>query len=158
MSLFEDSNYQYRETYFLLFNKENCPRVEELQATLSELGPKYETVNVKEANGAFEALTVRSPYDFSAMDITYVEGEDVTTQVAELMDELRTTTLTGDDQQKMLKLDGVNARFDIFHFEQVGGATGEEEFLDPGGLLLVLDKLAELCNGVGVDPASNSLM
>ncbi len=158
MSLFEDPNYQYHETYFLLFKKDDCPEVDALCATLGELGPKYETVDVKTSDGAFEALTVRSPYDFSAMDIIYSEGEDVTTQVDELMDELRTTTLTGDDHQKMLKLDGVNARFEIFHFEQIAGKKNDDESLDPGGLLLVLDKLADLCNGVGVDPASNTLM
>lgn len=158
MSLFEDKNYQYRETYFLLFKRENRPEVDKLQAALSELGPKYETVNVKENDDVFESMTVRSPYDFSAMDITYVEGEDVTSQVEELLEELQTTTLTGDDHKKIARLEGTNARFEIYHFEQVGEGASEDEFLDPGGLLIVLEKLAELCEGVGVDPQSNSLV
>ena len=46
-----------------------------------------------------------------------------------------------------------------FHFEQVAGSNHEEEdFLDPGGLLIVLERLAELCRGVSVDPQSGSFM
>lgn len=159
MSLFEDKNYQYRETYFLLFKKENRPEADKIESALSELGPKYETVEVRNNDGVFEAMTVRSPYDFSAMDITYVEGPDVVAQVGDLMEAMQTTTLTGDDRKKLSKVNGADARFEIYHFEQVGDTPeGLDDNLDPGGLLLVLDKLSELCDGVGIDPSSNSLM
>jgi len=158
VSLFEDDKYQYRETYFLLFNKNDRPDIPVLESTLHSLGSKYETVNLKENENGFESLTVRSPYDFSAMDITYLEGPDVTAQVTELMDELRTTTLAPDDYSKIAKLENADARFEIYHFEQVDVASETDEFIDPGGLLIVIDRIAELCNGVGVDPSSNSLM
>lgn len=158
MSLFEDKRYQYRETFFVLFEQQNRPSQELIESTLSELGPKYETVDVRQNDGVLESITVKSPYDFSAMDITYVEGNDVTIQIKEIEEEFRTLTLQRDDIDKLMRLKTCDARFDIFHFEQVVDGGNEEEFMDPGGLLLVLEKLAKVCKGVGFDPQSQALM
>ena len=38
------------------------------------------------------------------------------------------------------------------------GEGEEDEFLDPGALLIVLAKLANLCQGVGIDPQSGAVM
>ena len=90
------------------------------------------------------------------MDISFVQGEEVLEQVRNLMDEFKTITLMGDDQTKLSVLSECNARLDIYHFEQTSG--GEDEMLDPGGLLLVMEKLAKLAQGVGLDPQSNALL
>ena len=156
MSLFEDSKYQYRDTYFVFFKKENRPSLDKIESTLAELGPRYETLKSAEKDGEFESLTFVSPYDYSAMDIAVVQGEEVSTQIVELMDDFKTMTLTGDDSKKLTTLGSCDARFDIFHFEHVDGG-GEDEFLDPGGLLLVMEKLSELSDGVALDPQSHSL-
>lgn len=156
MSLFEDSKYQYSDTFFVFFNRENRPDIEKIEASLAELGPRYETIQRKESDGAFESLTFVSPYDFSAMDIVVVEGEEVTNQITNLMDEFKRITLTGDEPSKISSLGNCDARFDIFHFER--SDVGEEEALDPGGLLLVMEKLSELCDGIALDPQSHSLM
>ena len=125
---------------------------------LGSLGPRYETVNLKESETGFEALTVKSPRDFSAMDIVFTQGEEVTTQIEEIQETLRTMTLSGDDMKKIKLLGDCDSRFDIFHFEEIATATDDDQFLDPGGLLLVLEALSELCNGVALDPQSNSRM
>ena len=158
MSLFGDSNYQYRETYFVIFNSDDCPSPEDVQMVLGSLGPRYETVNLNKTEAGFESMTVKSPRDFSAMDIIYTQGEEVTTQIEEIQDAMRNATLSGDDIKKMMSLKDFDARFEIFHFEETATATDDDQFLDPGGLLLVLEALAELCNGVALDPQSNSLM
>jgi len=155
VSLFEDNKYQYRDTFFVFFNSQNRPDIEKIESTLAELGTRYKTIQRKESDGAFESLTFVSPYDFSAMDIVVVEGEEVTNQIADLMDEFKRMTLTGDESSKLSNLEGCDARFDIFHFEQVEGGS---EDLDPGGLLLVMEKLSELCEGIALDPQSHSLM
>ena len=157
MSLFEDSKYQYRDTFFVFFPRANRPSLDKIEACLAELGARYEVIKTKEVEGDFESLTFISPYDFSAMDIVVVEGEEVTSQICELMDEFKTMTLTGDESSKLAQLSECDARFDIFHFEQVEGAS-EDEFLDPGGLLLLMEKLSELCDGIALDPQSHSLM
>ena len=158
MSLFSDSKYQYRETYFVLFNSEDCPSAEDVQMVLGSLGPRYEAVNLQKTESGFESMTVKSPRDFSAMDIIYTQGEEVTSQIEEIQEAMRNTTLTGDDIKKVMALKEFDARFEIFHFEETATATEDDQFLDPGGLLLVLEALAELCNGVALDPQSNSLM
>ena len=158
MSLFSDSRYQYRETYFVLFAKDNLPSAEAIQKSLASLGSKYETVDVRLIDNRLESLTVKSPYDFSAMDITYTEGEEVTTQIQGLQEDMRTMTLSGDELKKLSRLKDCDARFDIFHFEEVAAADAEDAFLDPGGLLLVLENLANLCHGVSIDPQSQTIL
>jgi hypothetical protein len=157
MSLFENSKYQYRETYFVLFHSSDRPTVANFEQALKDLGTRYEFDGARtDDDGRFESATLESPYDFAAMDISYMEGEDVSNQVSELNEQLKHTTLNGDELKKLAKLHDCDARFDVFHFEKV--VSDEDEFLDPGALLLVLEKLAELCNGVSIDGQSNSII
>lgn len=158
MSLFGNNQYHYRETYFVLFNAADLPPAEKLESVLGSLGPRYETVSCRTNDGRFESLTVRSPRDFSAMDIVFTQGDDVVNQIKDVQEASRTMTLSSDDLQKVMRLKDFDARFDIFHFEEVAAATEDDQFLDPGGLLLVLEALAELCNGVALDPQSQSIM
>jgi len=159
MSLFGDSKYQYRETYFVLFHKANQPSPAQIEAALDELGSRYETVEVRMQDDELESMTIRSPHDFSAMDITVVEGEEVVNMVKKLREDFRTMTRSGEDLKKLSRLKDFDCRFDIFHFEEIADSgLGEDDFLDPGGLLLVLEKLAECCDGVTVDPQSQTLL
>ena len=89
--------------------------------------------------------------------LPFVQGEEVTNQIEELKTEFRSVTLAGDDMEKLKQISECDARFDIFHFEQCE-FPGEEEMLDPGGLLIVLETVARLCDGVGLDPQSQALM
>ena len=53
-----------------------------------------------------------------------------------------------------------DARFDIYHFEEITDLPDEEDEgpLDPGTLLLVLNKLARLCQGEALDPQTGELL
>ena len=156
MSLFEDSNYEYRETYFVLFDQKNLPSAEVLFTAIHGLGSRYQIIESNEDEGMFESMSVVSQQDFSAMDIAYLEGEEVESQILDLQEQFKNTTMTKEEVEKLAKLKHFNARFDVFHFERV---TGEpEDILDPGGLLIVLAKLSEMCDGIAVDPQSLSLM
>jgi hypothetical protein len=150
--------YVYRDTFFVLFEKKNRPTADQVRTALNGLGKRYETTDERTAKDHLESITVRSPYDFSAMDIAYVEGEEVQLQVRELMQEFKLITLSGDDSKKLSKLSKCDARFDIFHFEQADTAAEDDDQMDPGGLLMVMEKLAHLADGVGLDPQSLSLM
>jgi hypothetical protein len=82
-------------------------------------------------------------------------------QVIELSEEMESAQLTVDEKQKLKRLKSCDARFDVYHFEQVvmGQNDDEEEsYLDPGALLIVLERLARMCRGVGVDPQSGTLV
>ncbi len=162
MSLFENEEYRWRETYFVLFSEKHRPQADKVVTALEELGTRYEISEVrKDSKGRFESLTLISPLDFAAMDISYIAGEEVTAQVAEFNQQIKTMTLTAEEMKKAGRLPGCNARFDIYHFEHVleTSDNGEEdEYLDPGALLVVLECLAKLTHGVSVDPASGAIM
>lgn len=156
MSLFEDSNYEYRETYFVLFDKKNLPSATQLIDAIKSLGSRYQIGEHNEEDGAFESMSVVSQHDFSAMDIAYLEGEEVESQIVELQDQFKKTTVTKDETDKLAKLKDFTARFDVFHFEKVTGQS--DDIMDPGALLIVLAKLSEICDGVAVDPQTLTLM
>lgn len=156
MSLFEDDNYVYRDTFFIYLKSESRPTAVQVQQCIESLGEKYETSNLKDENGQFASISIRSPYDSSGMDVAYVQGEEVLENVSEQLREFRTITLSGDDHKKLVTLGDCNARLDVFHFEQKQDG-GAEEMLDPGGLLLVMERLASVCQGVGLDPQSKTL-
>ena len=158
MSLFEDGNYLYRDTFFIHFQAKNRPSAADVQNCLATIDEKYEIEGLKETNGMFESITIRSPHDSSAMDITFVQGEEVTEQVAELLVEFQSISLTGDDMTKLKQLKDCDCRFDIFHFERQSNLPDAEDMLDPGGLLLVMGRLADVCSGVALDPQSKTLL
>ena len=163
MSLFEQPDYEWRETYFVLFDHQKLPDPDSFQEQLTTLGRKFEVSPARcREDGSLESLTVYAHADFAAMDITCVAGEEVVTQLPELLDELRPNCESDDEHTKLERIAQCTGRIDIYHFEKKGGAAGdgedEMEFMDPGGVLMVLDKIAEICDGIIVDPQTSSLM
>ena len=163
MSLFENDEYRWRETYFILFNEQNRPLAKDVAQVLLKLDPRYKSAGIRDDDqGRFESMTLLSPDDFSAMDITCLAGEEVIEQAAELAKEMKATAASEEERKKLLRLTQCTARFEVYHFEQIlfegSGEEEEEEFLDPGSLLIVLDRLAEICEGIVVDPQSGSLL
>ncbi len=162
MSLFENDLYKWRETYFVLFEQTTRPSADAVASMLKDQDSHYEVSNVVANDaGKFESLTLKSPEDSSAMDITFVTGDEVTEQREELLNTLAKSTLGDEDREKMNFLGDCDSRFDIYHFEEASFIGGDEEGddpLDPGALLLVMECLAHICKGVGIDPQSGSLM
>lgn len=157
MSLFEDDRYQWRETYFILFRESDRPNKHAILKTLKELGARFEIVNLRtDSQDNFESVTVISPDDFSAMDICYGSGEDVAAQVTDLLEEMKSSSDTPQHKAKLLHLADCTASLEIYHFQRVVDEDEEEEYLDPGGLLLVMQKLAKLCHGIAIDPQSGT--
>jgi len=164
MSTFENDQYKWRETYFILFDAAKRPTVAKISKALRGLNARFELDNVAgDDAGAFESLTLRSPQDYAALDISYMEGEEVRQQGAELAEEMRPTAADTEERTKLARLPKCDARLDLLHFEQIvgGGDAGEEggdELLDPSALLNVLDALVKLTGGVGIDPQSGTVM
>jgi hypothetical protein len=160
MSLFENEGYQWRETYFVLLRAADRPKADQVVTCLKQGTEQYQIADVlADTDGGFESLTLHSPDDFSAMDVTYVTGEEVTEQIDELIREIMKSTLSDDDRKKLMWLQQCDSRLDVYHFENVAAEPdAEDEYLDPGSLIIVLRRLAKLCHGVGVDPQSGTLM
>ena len=157
MSLFGNPRYQYRETYSILFELEKRPSEQDMIQAIDELGDRYEIRETHhDGNGQLESMTIVAPSDFAGLDVTFVEGDEVREQVAELNEQFKTTTLTGDELRKIARIGNCNARFDVLHFEEVSG--GEDDFLDPGTLLTVVEKIAGICDGVGIDRDSLTII
>lgn len=157
MSLFEDDRYQFCDTFFIFFDVDKHPTLDEVVTALSAGGERYELSEKREVDGKFEAITVRCPHDSSAMDITVVVGDEVRDQIQELVAEFRNMSLDGEDYKKLMKIDNATGRLDVYHFERVSDSS-DEDMLDPGGLFLVIDKLNAICDGVGHDPQSKTLI
>jgi len=72
MSMFEDSRYRWRETYFVLFPAKKRPTLDSVTKMLSALNKRFELTNLNaDDQGMVDSLTVISPDDFAALDICY---------------------------------------------------------------------------------------
>jgi hypothetical protein len=161
MSLFADSRYQWRETYFVLFDHHRRPTAADVKRALNELGPRLE-VHELTANegGLLESMTVLSHADAAGMDVTYVDGEEVKEQLLQLRQEWKGRKINAKEKPHLERALHADARFDVFHFEEISELPDEEDDgpLDPGTLLLVLNRLARLCHGEALDPQTGELL
>jgi hypothetical protein len=105
-------------------------------------------------------MTVLSHADAAGMDITYVEGDEVKEQIVELRQEWKSKRPDTKEKPHIARALHADARFDVFHFEEVCDLPDEEDDgpLDPGTLLLVLGKLGRLCHGEALDPQTGELL
>ena len=161
MSTFEDKNYRWRETYFVLFDAKKRPKLKAVVKAMTSLNSRYELTNARhDDEGRIESLTIVSPDDYSALDICYLEGEEVLEQAPDIVSDLKKSA--ADDPipipyDDILKMEG---RFDVLHFEHISNDAEEDEdddMLDPGSLLIVLETLAKLTGGIAVDPQSGTV-
>jgi hypothetical protein len=161
MSLFADGRYQWRETYFVLFDHKHRPLAADVKRVLAELGPRIEIHEIAAGDeGKLESMTVLSHADAAGMDVTYVEGDEVKEQIAQLRQEWRSKRPDAKEKPHLARALHADARFDVFHFEEITDFPDEEDDgpLDPGTLLLVLNKLAKLCHGEALDPQTGELL
>lgn len=163
MSMFENNQYRWRETYFVLFASKDRPKLPTLEKALRELDPRYELANPSaDEEGRFESLTLISHDDFAALDICYTEGEEVLEQIQGLLEELRPLACETGCEAQLKKLQHCDARFDVLHFEEMSESLDDEgdvldDVLDPSALLLVMAELARMTGGVAIDPQSGSV-
>src|SRR5262245_30278708 len=116
MSMFEDDRFQWRETYFVLFDSTKRPLLSEVEQAVRTLGGDLQLKNASaDEDGRIESLTVQSAEDFAALDISYLSGDEVVVQREELAMELKKTG--GADAKGLARLARSDARFDIMHFE-----------------------------------------
>jgi hypothetical protein len=162
MSLFENNQYRWRETYFVLFESSRRPSLASVETLLSELSDQYLLTNLNANDaGLVESLTLVSPDDCSALDICYTSGAEVLEQGADMAQELQPADCVPGRPTISQQIQQCDARFDVLHFEQVPELIEEdedEEMVDPGALLLVLAALARVTDGIAVDPQTGSLL
>ncbi|MBI3461654.1 MAG: hypothetical protein HY000_01135 [Planctomycetes bacterium] len=162
MSTFENDDFRWRETYFVLFSAAKRPTLNQVEGLLRGLNQRFQLTHTSsDDEGHFESLTLLAPDDFAAVDISYLEGEEVLEQGALLTDELKSSPPAEVDRRKLARLADCDARFEIMHFQQVMPDEDEDELdgmFDPSALLIVLDALVQLTDGIGIDPQSGSML
>jgi len=131
-----------------------------VQKAISKLHQHLTLTNLSaDEKGLLESLTILAPDDFAALDISYLAGEEVREQVAELAKEVEPSCCCQDEKERLEELRKCDARLDIFHFEQMADLDSEEDgMFDPSALLVVLDTLAELTDGISVDPQGGAML
>lgn len=164
MSLFENDEYQWRETYFVLFDVSKRPSAAEFESFVGGMNKGYEVRDVRATEeGGFDSLTLISKDDYAAMDLNCATSEEVREQILELVDKLKEMAAP-DEMEAIERVPEMTARLEVYHFEQMVfvGSSGEgdepDDFMDPGSLLVVLERIAEMLDGIVVDPQSNSIM
>ena len=161
MSTFENSDYHWRETYFILFESSRRPTQEQVAQALRGLGKRYELTNERcEDDGAFGSLTVVSHDDFAALDVSYLDGEEVTEVVEQMIQEFKPLAKTEAEKARLKRLMRCDARFDVLHFEHIMAEgdpdDADDDLLDPTTLLIVMETLTKLCDGLAIDPQSGA--
>jgi len=161
VSTFENSDYHWRETYFILFESSRRPTQEQVAQALRGLGKRFELTNERcEDDGAFGSLTVISHDDFAALDVSYLDGEEVTEVVEQMIQELKPVAKTEAEKARLKRLMRCDARFDVLHFEHIMAEgdpdDADDDLLDPTALLIVMETLTKLCDGLAIDPQSGA--
>ncbi len=166
----------WRETYFVLFSKDNRPTMMQVEAAIHEANPRLRVENLAaDDDGLFTSGLVQAPEDNAAMEISYESGDQVIEQSIDLAKQLQ-EQIDDDQQAQLLSAD---ARLDVMHFERIretprdesapsksassefSGDNDEElltEALDPASLITVVEALAQLTGGLAVDPAAGEIM
>ena len=162
MSMFENEQYCWRETYFVLFDVAKRPKLNVLEKALAKLSNRFAVTNLAaDDQGLVESLTVLAPDDFAALDVCYVEGDEVAEQAAALAEEIDLGDNPAVAMARKQRLRCATARFDVLHFEQVVAAESDDEadaLFDPTALLVVLEGLAKITDGLAVDPQAGTVL
>lgn len=154
----DDSRLQWRDTYYVWFSSARRPSLRQVEKIIRELSERF-AVKLSEADddGGFESITLQAGRDQSALEISYLAGDDLREQAQALAEEIKEV----DDvpMERLAKLAACDARLDLMQFEQVDDEPdGEmEDTFDPSSLLIVLEALAKQVGGIGVDPQSGLL-
>ncbi|MFV2065658.1 MAG: hypothetical protein ACC645_01660 [Pirellulales bacterium] len=151
--------YRWRETYFILFSTSARPTLTQVERVLGELSSRVELDRLAADNdGRFESVTLEAPDDYAALEISYESGEAVVEQAVELAKQLQGEAEPG----QLAQLIKADARLDVMHFERVMGSEyaddESEEMLDPSCLLMVVEALVALTDGVAIDPAAGAIL
>jgi hypothetical protein len=162
MSMFEDSRYRWRETYFVLFPATKRPTLKSVTKMLSALNKRFELTNLNaDDDGLIDSMTLISPDDFAALDICFTAGAEVIEQSASLVDDLKKVGIEGPPPVPWEQIKRYDGRFDVLHFEQIAEGSDEAEdddMLDPSALLVVLAALAKHTAGVALDPQAGTFI
>ena len=164
MALFDNPEYRWRETYLLFHKKSQRAMAAKVVQTIEGIRGHYNLEQVvADPDGYFESGTVFAEEAFAAIDLSYVEDDQIREQIAEIQEEMKEVLEDPEDLAKLESLSEYDVRIDLLHFERLTAGFEEEddEFnscFDPAALLAVAEKWTLLTGGVCLDPASATIL
>ena len=164
MSLFDNPEYRWRETYLLFHKKKQRPSVDKIRQAIESIRGSYQIDQMTGTEeGAFESATLFAEEAFAAIDMSYIEDDQIAEQILEVQQEMREVLEDPEDLAKLESLREYDARIDLLHFERLSGAFSDDDedlnsCFDPSALLAVAEKWTLLTGGVCLDPASATIL
>ena len=124
MSLFDDNQYCWRETYLVMLDRLKRPVMSETVQRLQKLDGRLEITSPHDnAHGLLESLVVVAPNDSAAVEIRYCEGAGVMKEFAVLADELERHEPGTKERKKIIRAREFTAKIELLHFEQIQGVA-----------------------------------
>lgn len=160
MSLFDNPDYRWRETYFVYYSRETVPQFEKALGSVHKRIPGVSEVDVTRDNsGALQSVSLLFPTGASGVDLILSSPTDDAAPIDEannMLDEIP-------DKRTQNILKRSDSRVDILHFEKTADkkpafdlfGSDEDELMeefDPSGLLILIDQLVKTSHGVAIDP------
>lgn len=159
MSMFENDNYRWRETCFVLFDAKQRPKMAEAVKAISALNNRFELSDHGDDDNMFDSLTIISADDFAGLDICFIDGPEVIEQSVVLIADMKKLGVEAHPPVPWEQIKRYDARFDVLHFEQVTeDEDPDDDMLDPSTLLMILETLAQLTGGVAIDPQAGTFL
>ena len=160
MSLFDNPEYKWRETYFVYYSRETVPQFEKALGSVRKRIPGVSEIDVtRDDSGELQAVSLLFPTGASGVDLILTSPSDDASPIEEannMLDEIP-------DKRTRNILKRSDSRVDILHFEKTTekkhtfdlfGSEDDDllEEFDPSGLLMLIDQLVKTSHGVAIDP------
>lgn len=150
MSLFDDTRYSWRETYFVFFDPRRRPLLDAVHHELDNHAGTFRILDQQvNAEGLFRRLTLASYEDHAALEIVYHQGKAVADEIHALVETLF-SACTPKEKEQLDKVLSFRAKFDILHFEQMAG-TAEFNIVKMPDLTFAPKHRTQLESGKGGD-------
>ena len=152
----------------MLFDSGKRPTLRHVEKVLHGLSDRFQlTGGMADEDGRFESLDLLAPDDYAALSTSATSrAKKCWSRPPALAKELKRVGRRPRTDGPGGRLAKCDARFDMLHFEEMTAATagrngrGRRIRRDarPRRCCIVLDALAELTKGIGVDPQSGTLV
>ena len=90
MTVEDNDQLEWRDTYFILFQQSGRPTLTQVEAAITDASPRLKLENLEaDEDGLFESVLVQAPQDNAALEISYETGDAVIQQSADLAKQLK---------------------------------------------------------------------
>lgn len=122
MSLYDDSRYNWRETYFVFTDAARRPALDRLKRELSRTIPSltFQTRNAgdTESDALLESLCVISEENHSGVEILWSGGEQLVLEIEALAKEL-SKHASPREKNKIEQMKTATGKIEVLHFERL---------------------------------------